>query len=320
MTSYRLPAVLLKVTLTALLLLTAISLPIVAAPQTPGQNPPDASARYEVALIKPCKDEPVGAGQRRAEFRVSPGRVNIDCLTVARIAYLAYAGVGNLAHPLLNDHGQDRIRGGAGWLQTDKFSIEATAAGPAARDALMGPMLRALLEERFHLQLHREKEEVAMYALRAARSGLKIKPIGSDGCTAFDTTENMSNAERVALNSGPKPICGSYQSTGDGANRVWNLGAETLQKFANQTLSSVLDRYVLDETGVSGAFNIHLEFGLDESIAVGVFGGRGVNPPPTDIERGPSIFTALEQQLGLKLENTRGTREFLVIDGAQKPQ
>jgi hypothetical protein len=152
-------------------MLTAISpLPILAPPPAPAQSAADESARYEVALIKPCKDEPAGAGQRRQKFRVSAGRVNIDCLTVAGIACLAYAGVGNLAHPLLNDHGQDR-------------------------------------------------------------------------------------------------------------NRIW---AWTLQKFANQTLSNVLDRYVLDETGVSGEFNIRLEFGLDESIAVGVFGGRGViHPHPT---------------------------------------
>ena len=74
-----------------------------------------------------------------------------------------------------------------------------------------------------------------------------------------------------------------------------------------------------DRTGVSGRFNIHLTFGLDESIRKGVFGGAGVGPAPIDIERGPSIFTALEEQLGFKLEKIRGQRQFLVIDRVQRP-
>ena len=76
----------------------------------------------------------------------------------------------------------------------------------------------------------------------------------------------------------------------------------------------------MDKTGIGGTFNIHLEFGLDESIRTGVFGGAGVGTPPAGIEKGPSIFTALEEQLGLKLERTRGPRDFLVIDRAQRPK
>ena len=117
-----------------------------------------------------------------------------------------------------------------------------------------------------------------------------------------------------------KPICGSYTSLGDGVNRTWILGGESFAKFANSILSGVLDRYVMDKTGIGGTFNIHLEFGLDESIRTGVFGGAGVGTPPAGIEKGPSIFTALEEQLGLKLERTRGPRDFLVIDRAQRPK
>ena len=85
-------------------------------------------------------------------------------------------------------------------------------------------------------------------------------------------------------------------------------------------LSSVLDRYVLDKTGVTGLFNIRLQFALDESIGPNVFGGgRPADPPPPDIEKAPSIFTALEQQLGLKLEKTKGPREYLVIDRVERP-
>ena len=78
----------------------------------------------------------------------------------------------------------------------------------------------------------------------------------------------------------------------------------------------------MDQTGVVGVFNIRLEFGYDESIKQGVFGGRPAGPilePPPDVEPAPSIFTALEEQLGLKLEKTRGPREFIVIDSVERP-
>ena len=277
---------------------------------------------FEVASVKPCKDEPDTGNQRRQEWRVvSPGRVIIECRPLERIIYFAYAGIGSMKSPLLNTSPGDssQIRGGPGWTRSDLFTIEAKADANADRESMMGPMLRALLEERFHLQTHRGTEEAPMYALTVARGGLKIKPIGDDGCTNFDSTRDLSREEIVALNSGPRPICGNFTATGDGANRRWLLGGETLTKFANQTLSSVLDRYVIDNTGIGGRFNIHLTFGLDESIRKGVFGGAGVAPPPADIERGPSIFTALEEQLGLKLESTKGRREFLVIDRVQRP-
>ena len=127
----------------------------------------------------------------------------------------------------------------------------------------------------------------------------------------------------MAINNGPRPLCGNFTAVGDGANRTWRLGGDTLATFASQTLSSVLDYYVLDKTGdtipAGARFNIVLNFGIDESIRRGVFGGAPVGGIPSDIERGPSIFTALEEQLGLTLEKTRGPRQFLVIDAVQRP-
>ena len=129
----------------------------------------------------------------------------------------------------------------------------------------------------------------------------------------------------MALTRGGKPACGSFTAVGDGVNRTWILGGENLSRFANQTLSGVLDRFVMDKTGVAGLFNINLDFFPDESIKAGVFGGRpsaeylAANPLPPGIEKGASIFTALEEQLGLKLEKSKGPREFIVIDSVEKP-
>src|SRR5205823_7743005 len=137
-------------------------------------------------------------------------------------------------------------------------TIEATAEGTPDRTVMMGPMLRALLEERFQLKLHREFEEVPMYALTVAKRGLKIQPLAPGGCTSFDVAKDLPRDAVMALNLGAKPVCGSFSSTGDGVNRIWTLGDESLSKFANSTLSSVLDRYVVDKTGITGTFNIHL--------------------------------------------------------------
>jgi uncharacterized protein (TIGR03435 family) len=208
-------------------------------------------------------------------------------------------------------------------MQDETYYIEARAEGTPERTVMMGPMLRALLEDRFKLRTHRELEELPMYALTVAKGGLKIKPIGDDGCISFDKAQNLSRDELLAADMGAKPVCGNFTSLGDRWKRKWYLGGTTLDKFANQTLSSVLDRHVMDQTGVPGLFNIHLEFGYDDNIKQGVFGGRPagpVEPPPPDVESAPSIFTALEQQLGLKLEKTRGPREFIVIDSAERPR
>jgi len=297
----------------------------VAAALTLAWGRAPAPATFEVATVKQCKNEPDTGGQRRQEWRSpSPGRIVIECIPLRRIIFFAYAGIGNLDNPLLNTspNEPDLIRRGPGWLETEKWTIEAKAPGDAVapdRTVMMGPMLRALLEERFHLKTHRDTEDAPMFALTVAKGGMKIKPIGPDGCRDFDGTENLSREEMMAINSGPRPVCGNFTAVGDGANRTWRLGGDTLARFANQTLSSVLDYYVIDKTGVGGRFNIVLTFGLDESIRRGVFGGAPVNGIATDIERGPSIFTALEEQLGLKLEKTRGPRQFLVVDAVQPP-
>jgi len=290
---------------------------------TAAQTSAADSRRFDVASVKPCKDEPVTPnGQRRPEYRAdSPGRVSIECITLERMIYFAYAGIGSMDNRLRNDHPNDssRIRGGPGWVRSDKFRVEARADGAPLRTVMMGPMLRALLEDRFQLKIHREAEEIPMYALRVAKGGMKMRPIDDGGCTAVEDVRDLTREARMAINR-TKPICGNFTSLGDGVNRTWILGGQTLDDFANNTLSAVLDRHVMDETGVAGHFNIQLEFGLDESIRKGVFGGAGVGVPPDGIEKGPSIFTALEEQLGLKLERTRGPHDYIVIDRVQKPE
>jgi uncharacterized protein (TIGR03435 family) len=308
--------------ISALLMLTLSPLNIVARIQTPAM--PTDGRKFEVASVRPCNDDDFRIGnERRQETTFSPGRITINCVPLGRIIYFAYAGIGSMDNPLVNDHPGDptHVRGGPGWISSETYYIEAKAEGTPERTVMMGPMLRALLEERFKLKTHRELEDVPMYGMTVAKGGLKIKPIDEKGCVSVDIARNLSRDQMLALDTSSTPVCGNFTSLGDRYKRTWRLGGTTLAKFANQTLSGVLDRHVMDQTGVPGMFNIHLEFGYDESIKEGVFGGRPVGPiltPSSDVEPTPSIFTALEEQLGLKLEKTRGPREFIVIDSAER--
>jgi bla regulator protein BlaR1 len=308
--------------ISAVLMITLSPLYIVARIQTPAAS--TDGRRFEVASVRPCNDDDFRIGnERRQETTFSPGRITINCIPLARIIYFAYAGIGSMDNPLVNDHPGDptHVRGGPGWISDETYYIEARAEGTPERTVMMGPMLRALLEERFKLKTHRELEDVPMYTMTVAKGGLKIKPIDEKGCVSFDAARNLSRDEMLALDRSSTPVCGNFTSLGNQYKRTWRLGGITLAKFANQTLSGVLDRHVMDKTDVAGNFNIHLEFGYDDSIKQGVFGGRPAGPivtPPADVEPAPSIFTALEEQLGLRLEKTRGPREYIVIDSAQR--
>jgi beta-lactamase regulating signal transducer with metallopeptidase domain len=155
---------------------------IVARIQSP--SAPADGRKFDVASVKPCRDEDFRNGdQRRQESTFSPGRITINCIPLSRIVYFAYAGVGSMDHPLLNDSPGEpsHVRGGPRWIGTETYYIEAKAEGTPERTVMMGPMLRALLEDRFKLKTHRELEEVPMYALTVAKGGLKIQPLGEDG-------------------------------------------------------------------------------------------------------------------------------------------
>jgi uncharacterized protein (TIGR03435 family) len=303
------------------LLVAAISpLRIVAAAQaTPASS---VSQAFEVASIKPCAGEeppPVGAGGRSAgpgNAQTSPGRVHWDCVTLDQLINTAYAGVDNR---LLNSFVQQRpgdpklVRGGPSWVYSDKFTIDAKAAGAADRSTLIGPMLRTLLEERFKIKTHRATEERTLYALTVAKSGLKIKPTAPTECWVHDN-EAQPTPPAGAENL---PSCGNMHMNWNGGNRTLTSTGVLLQNFATGTLSPLLGRYVINRTSIEGRFNIPLEFAPDDNTPGGLSGlawsrREGATPPTA-----PSIFKALEE-LGLKLETTKAPAEYLVIDRAER--
>jgi uncharacterized protein (TIGR03435 family) len=166
------------------------------------------------------------------------------------------------------------------WMNDERYDLTATMpAGTPPHEVLL--MLQALLVDRFKLATHRETKELAVYALIVDRNGSKLKPAEGFG---------------TSVSSSPK-------------GRSMRANA-TMKSFAG-TLSGLLDRPVVDMTGLTGGFNINLEWAPDEMPSSGNEGRAGDGVP------GPTIFTALHE-VGLKLESRKAPVEILVVDRAEK--
>jgi bla regulator protein BlaR1 len=304
----------------AALVVAAMSpLRVVPAFAESGQDVKGPEERFEVASIRPCSvgEAPPGrargtAGGTNASF--SPGRMNVPCVTVEQLIYLAYASSG--APPelrLVNDglggpSDSTKIRGGPDWVhsQKDKYAVEATAPGATERTVLLGSMLRTLLEERFKLKIHRDTEEVPMYALTVAKSGFKLKPMVEGECEQGEGPPDMNAA---------KPRCGMLSMGATASNAVWRFSGFPISTLAGR-LSSTVGRHVIDRTGITGEFLFSFRFHPDENTpGINWTEREGDLSAPQEA----SIFTALEEQLGLKLESVKAPRGFIVIDHIERP-
>jgi len=190
-----------------------------------------------------------------------------------------------------------QISGGPDWLSSDTWSIDARAEGNPTRDELMH-MLQSLLEDRFHLKAHRESREMSVYALTVARNGPKL-PAPKEGACA---TAVPGQPEPTA------PPCGRVRISMSPQGVLMEGGSAAMSELT-RVLAIPLSRPVVDRTALSDTYDIRLEFTDD---------GPGAPPPPADA-RNPGIFTAIQEQLGLKLETAKATVEILVIDRIDRP-
>jgi len=273
--------------------------------------------KIEVASIKPCKDGTAAArGGRNPNGGISAASLVMNCRTVKSLIESAYAS----GMPLLPP-----IEGGPDWIDSDRYryTINVKAEGAGSGAATRAPILRALLEDRFQLKTHRETREVSGYALTVAKGGPKLKPFQEGNCVDIGVVKPLSKAP-PPHEPGERPaLCGVNRAKkGDGPNVTWDIPGTSLDFLARTFLGIAFgDRPVFDRTGIDGLFDIHLEFTPDESTPGPAGGFRPATPVDsgTPAPAGPSIFTALQQQLGLKLEAARGPREVLVIDRVEKP-
>jgi uncharacterized protein (TIGR03435 family) len=338
--------------------LTVLQSPVqmaqVQTPPAPVKAPaaqPAPKPKFDAASIKPCQpgDGPGrgGKGDMGANggvnpnmpegiggyFRASPGRLDITCGSLLTMVSFAYVGHGS---PLLNNSGgpmreADEIQGVPKWALSARYTIHAETDDPAANGPtqnppglrggpppaatlLYGPMLQGLLENRFQLKIHRETTQVPMYALTVAKGGLKLKPIKAEDCTSLEPGQGMK-----PIGADDKPYCGWVGWPIHGPNRTLVGGGITLARLARELGVLILDRNVIDHTGISGIYNIRLEYAPDENTRC--FGPAQfcAVDPNSGIPPGATIFAALEQQLGLKLEPIKGPQEHIVIDSVEKP-
>ena len=265
-----------------------------------GQSAAVATPKFEVASIRPCIEEP---GQRGGSGNSSPGRLNVKCSSVKGLINQAY---------LLFANGQFRvglpppIEGGPAWINSESYEINAKAGGGVSLAMMHGPMLQALLEDRFKLRVHRETRDVPVYALTVAKGGLKLSPFKEGSCTLVDRTQFPPFSAPLTPDQIAKNC--NARGTKDGLNLKVEAQGMTIDEFARIFLDThTLGRPVINRTHIAGRFDFHLEYAPERGAPADELGG------------GPSIFTALQEQLGLKLESARGPGEFLVIDHIERP-
>lgn len=288
-------------------LLVPIAIGMMNAPFVEAQAAPAGTPKFEVASIRPCK---TGSGQMRGAGESSPGRLSTGCdllvdennLGLIQRAYIRFAG--GHTNPL----GVLAIKGGPDWIRSQMFRIDARAEGHPSREMMQGPMLQALLEDRFKLQIHRETRQGKVYELALAKGSLKLKPFQEGRCAQMPLT-----FPAPAAPAGQRYCKAIISLLGP------SIDAEgsTLREFS-KLLNLVLDRPVIDKTGITGRFDIHLEFSRDE-VTPGLRGPVPDAPHAALNLVGPTIFTAVQEQLGLKLSPARGPVELLVIDHVEKP-
>jgi uncharacterized protein (TIGR03435 family) len=325
---------------------------VAQAQSAPAPTPvpaPSPAPKFDSASIQPCQpgDGPgrSGTGDMGANggvnpkvpegvggyFRASPGRLDVTCGSV--LTMLEWAYIENGA-PLLNNPGMLRpagelVRGVPQWALGARYTIHAVTGDPVANgqtDAgpgscclppavlLYGRMLQGLLEDRFQLQTHREAEQAPLYALTVANSGFRLQPIQDGECTV-----NVPGYMRP-IGADDKPYCGWVGWPIHGPNRTLLGGGITMGRLAQSMAMFVLDRNVIDQTGIAGSFRIRLEYAPDENTPCFLGGPEACAiGPNSDVPQAATIFGAIEQQLGLKLEPIKGPKEHIVIDRVEQP-
>jgi uncharacterized protein (TIGR03435 family) len=200
-----------------------------------------------------------------------------------------------------------RIVGGPEWIDRDRFDIQARATSPVTRRDAM-PMLRALLEERFALKAHTERREHPVYALIVNRPGAPgLRPASPAACVD-------RGPQPVRVPPGELPSCGLLPARPGGLS-----GRSVLMELLTAQLSPLVRRPVLDRTGLTGRFDIDLEWEIDEEQRAALARLLPDRPlAPANPDR-PGLLGALQEQLGLKLDSTRAPVDVLVIDAVARP-
>jgi uncharacterized protein (TIGR03435 family) len=204
--------------------------------------------------------------------------------------------IGDLLRAAYEIHDFELI-GAPDWLETERYDIEAKLENPRGQ-VEMGPLIQALLADRFNMKVHGEARETAVYFLVPAKGGLKLKAVKQ--CTPPEPNAAIVRQRDYST------ICGFMASGQRGNDSILEATSTTVTNLT-QALSGILTRRVLDKTGFTAPFDVNLKY-RPEAL--------GLESPASNL---PSIFVALEEELGLKLESGRAPIDVLVIDHIERP-
>jgi uncharacterized protein (TIGR03435 family) len=277
--------------------IVGLLLAVSSVPQIIAQTP---APTFDVASVKPNKS---GEGGMRIMFQPG-GRFVATNVTLKMLVHMSYG---------IQDF---QITGGPAWIVSDRYDIEARGAGPdmgamrnmteeqrkAAND-VRKQMIQALLADRFKLILHKESKEAPIYALVVAKSGLKIKELPPE-------VKPPPGDEPKGPPDKPDPNHPMRGGMRMGRGGLTGQGIKL--SFLADALSDQVGRKVFDKTGLTGDYNFELKWTPDDSPEHP--GGDASSPDAN----GPTIFTALQEQLGLKLDPQKGPVDLVVIDHAEK--
>lgn len=255
---------------------------------------------FEVASIKPSR-----ADDNMTRLFMSPGKFTTEAETIKEVIRFAY-----------DIKSDNQLSGGPSWINSEKFDIEAKEEHSVAENLQKLPfeeqaneirlMVQALLADRFRLKVSHQTKELPVYALVVAKGGPKltetqVPPPSPDGMAA------PNRGFRGIRMMGPGQLTGT------------NINVGLLARILSRQRE--LGRLVIDQTGLKGNYDWTLKWTPDQGDPMfrGPDGGRPSTDVPAPDSSGPSIFTALEEQLGLKLESRKGPIETLVIDSIERP-
>ena len=245
-------------------------------PQIDAQLQP-ASPQFEVASIKPNKSADLGG-----TWRVAPGgRFTGENIPLKFLLTTAY----HLK--------ESQISGIPGWTESEKYDIVAKGEGNPTQEQMIA-MLQGLLGDRFKLTYHQVTRELPVFTLVVAKNGIKLRESGEGSCVVPG-----ADVPPVAPGQRPPDFCGTFF-----ARRSRIDGTRITISQLIVALDTQLDRPLIDKTGLTGAWDVHLVWSPDDG---------------PDNDTGPSIYTALQEQLGLRLEATKGPVPVLVIDHIERP-
>jgi bla regulator protein BlaR1 len=263
----------------------------------------DAKARYsfEVATVKPSNRE----GQSPRSLMMMPGKFSAQNFPLRDLIMFAY-----------NAKSTSQISGYPDWVASNQYDInakedESTAAAldklpREERSQQVRLMVQSLLEERFHLKVSRKMKEIPVYALVVAKGGPNLKEAAGPPPSNSDSMPGVLRRMGIFMK-------GSGELEGNSAS---------LDFLADGVLSrmpEIGDRVVVNKTGLTGNYDFKLKW-TPETVAVppGGAGDGVVGAQPAD-NSAPGLFTALQEQLGLKLESEKGSVETLIVDSIDKP-